>query len=174
MNITVIGRGNVGGSLARLWRSAGHDVQELGRDGGDATNADVLVLAVPWAAIPDALANVRGATGKTTIDATNFVRGERPDFPSLAHQVKSIVGGATAKAFNLNYAALYDEVPKQDVRPGSLFAADDEAREVTEQLIRDAGLEPLYGGGLENARALEDFLGVLFAWGHGFYRFWTP
>jgi predicted dinucleotide-binding enzyme len=33
MNITVIGRGNVGGGLARFWRAAGHEVQELGRDG---------------------------------------------------------------------------------------------------------------------------------------------
>ena len=31
MKITVIGRGNVGGGLASLWREAGHEVQELGR-----------------------------------------------------------------------------------------------------------------------------------------------
>src|SRR5215475_14382131 len=36
MKITVIGRGNVGGGLARRWREAGHEVEELGRDGGDA------------------------------------------------------------------------------------------------------------------------------------------
>ena len=35
VKITVIGRGNVGGGLAKLWREAGHQVQELGRDGGD-------------------------------------------------------------------------------------------------------------------------------------------
>jgi predicted dinucleotide-binding enzyme len=45
---------------------------------------------------------------------------------------------------------------------------------VTERLIRDAGFEPTYGGGLENARVLEDFLRVLFAWGRGFYSFWKP
>ena len=133
-----------------------------------------MLVAVPWNAIPDALGGVEGIAGKTTIDATNFVRGERPDFPSLAHQVKSIVGGPTAKAFNLNFAALFDRLPEQEERPGMLFAAEDEAREVTERLIRDAGFEPVYGGGLENARALEEFLSVLFAWGRGFYRFWTP
>ena len=48
------------------------------------------------------------------------------------------------------------------MRPSCLYAADDEAREVTEQLIRDAGYEPVSLGGLENARALEDFVpGVL-------------
>ena len=47
MKITVIGRGNVGGGLARRWRDAGHEVQELGRDGGDGSDADVLLVAVP-------------------------------------------------------------------------------------------------------------------------------
>jgi len=174
MRITVIGRGKLGGGVAALWRGAGHDVQELGQNGGDASDAEVVLLAVPYHAIPDALAGVRGLAGKTTIDATNFVRGERPDFPSLAHQVKSIVGGPTAKAFNLNYAALFDRVPEQETPPGMLFAAEEEAREVTERLIRDAGFEPVYGGGLENARALEEFLAVFFAWGRGFYRFSSP
>jgi predicted dinucleotide-binding enzyme len=38
MNITVIGRGNVGGGLARRWERAGHTVTQLGRD-GDAADA---------------------------------------------------------------------------------------------------------------------------------------
>jgi len=174
MNITVIGRGNVGGGLAKFWRAAGHDVQELGQDGGDASGADVVLVAVPGTAIADALAKVDGLAGKTAIDATNLIGGDRPDFPSLAHEVKSIVGGPTAKAFNLNFARLYDQVGSQSTLPGSVFAADDDAREVTEQLIRDAGFDPIYGGGLDNARALEDFLGVLFVGGPVFYRFWKP
>ena len=43
------------------------------------------------------------------------------------------------------------------------FAADDDARAVTEILITDAGYEPAYAGDLANARAVEDFVGVLFA-----------
>ena len=35
MRVAVVGKGNVGGGLATLWRAAGHDVQEIGRDGGD-------------------------------------------------------------------------------------------------------------------------------------------
>jgi predicted dinucleotide-binding enzyme len=61
------------------------------------------------------------------------------------------------------------------VRPSCLYAADDEAREVTEQLIRDAGYDPVSLGGLENARALEDFVpGVLGKVGRVFYRFASP
>ncbi len=35
MRITIIGRGRVGGGLARLFRAAGHEVDALGRDGRD-------------------------------------------------------------------------------------------------------------------------------------------
>lgn len=179
MKITVIGRGNVGGGLARLWRGAGHEVTELGRDGGDAADADVLLVAVPSGAIADALGRVSGIDGKVTIDATNGFRGRNEAFESLAHEVKSITGGPVAKSFNLNFANVYDKVGAQRVPPSNVYAADDEAREVTEQLIRDAGYEPVYAGGLEQARLLEDSLGFLFAvnqagLGPFFYRFAKP
>jgi 8-hydroxy-5-deazaflavin:NADPH oxidoreductase len=179
MQITVIGRGNVGGGLAKLWRGAGHEVTELGKDGGDASNADVVLVAVPAGAIADALRKVTGLEGKLTIDATNAWSGRNEAFESLAHEVKSIVGGPTAKSFNLNFANVYDRVAEQRVRPSNLYAADDEARGVTEQLIRDAGYEPAYVGGLEHARMLEEHLGLLFALngaglGPHFYRYAKP
>jgi predicted dinucleotide-binding enzyme len=130
-------------------------------------------------AISDALGTITGAQGKITIDATNAYGGRAEGFESLAHQVKSIVGGPTAKSFNLNFAALYDEIAKQRVPPSSFFAADDGAGEVTEQLIRDAGFDPLYVGGLEHARELEDHLGLWMAavqagLGQSFYRYAQP
>jgi 8-hydroxy-5-deazaflavin:NADPH oxidoreductase len=163
MKITVIGRGNVGRGLARMWRAAGHQVQELGRDGGDASGADVLLVAVPGLQIAEALEKVSGIAGKSTIDATNASRGRNEAFESNAHEVRSIVGGPTAKAFNLNFARVYDEIAAQRVRPSNIYAADDEAREVTEQLSRDAGYDPVYAGGLDRARLLEDSLALLFA-----------
>ena len=75
MKITVVGRGNVGGGLAGLWREAGHDVQELGKDGGDASDSDAVLLAVPSDAIRDALGKVDGLEGKVLIDATNALGG---------------------------------------------------------------------------------------------------
>ena len=176
MRITVIGRGNVGGGLAGLWRAAGHEVDELGRDGGDASDADAILVAVPSASIGEALGKVAGIDGKVAIDATNAFRGRNEEFESLAHWVKSITGGPVAKSFNLNFANRYDDIAKQPVRPGNLFAADDDARAVTEQLIRDAGYDPLYVGGLEHARALEEHLSLMFALsqaglGPHFYRY---
>lgn len=179
MKIAVIGRGNVGGGLAGLWRDAGHEVQELGKDGGDVSDADVALLAVPSGAIADALGKVTGLEGKVVVDATNHFQGDRPDFPSLAHQVKSITGGPVAKGFNLNFARAYDQVSTQDPKPGNLYCGDDAAREVTERLIRDAGYEPIYAGDLENARKMEDTLPLLFAvsqasGGPVFYRIAPP
>ena len=139
MHVAVIGRGNVGGGLARKWERAGHTVTEIGRDGGDASAADVLLVAVPSNLITEALGRVGGIAGKVAIDATNAFGGRDERFESLAHEVKAAVGGPVAKSFNLNYARLYDRVGEQDPPPGNLYAADEEAREVVEQLIRDAG-----------------------------------
>src|SRR5262249_29955418 len=139
MNITTIGKGNIGGGLARLWQQAGHSVTTLGREGGDASGADVVLVAVPSGSIGDALGKVSGLDGKTVVDATNAFGGRNEQYASLAHEVKAHTNGPVAKAFNANFAALYDQVAGQRERPGCLYAADDEAREVTEQLIRDAG-----------------------------------
>jgi predicted dinucleotide-binding enzyme len=175
MKVTTIGRGNIGGGLARLWEKAGHDVTALGREGGDASDADVVFVAVPSGSVSDALANVTGLDGKIAIDAANAFAGRNEQYESLAHEVKSHTNGPVAKAFNANFAKLYDRVAEQRVRPGCLYAADDDAREVTEQLIRDAGYEPVSVGGLENARALEDFVpGVFGKIGQVFYRFAPP
>ena len=122
-----------------------------------------MLVAVPSASIADALGKLSGLQGKLAVDATNHFQGERPPFESLAHQVKSIVGGPVSKAFNLNFARIYDEIDTQPIRPTDLYCGDDEAREVTEQLIRDAGYEPTRAGGLAHARLLEDSLGLRMA-----------
>jgi predicted dinucleotide-binding enzyme len=154
-------------------------VVEIGRDGGDVSGAEVLLVAVPSGQIEQALGRVEGAAGKVAIDATNAFGGRDDRFPSLAHQVKSILGGPVAKAFSANFATLYDQVAEQRVRPANLYAAEDAAREVTEQLTRDAGYDPVYLGGLDRARLLEDHLALMMAVNQGglgqfFYRYARP
>jgi predicted dinucleotide-binding enzyme len=175
MNITTIGKGNIGGGLARLWSDAGHNVTTLGREGGDVADADVVLVAVPSGSISEALAKVTGLEGKIAIDSANAFGSRNEQYESFAHEVKAHTNAPVAKAFNANFASLYDRVAGQRARPGCLYAADEEAREVTEQLIRDAGYEPVSVGGIENARALEDFVpGVLAKIGPVFYRFAPP
>jgi predicted dinucleotide-binding enzyme len=130
MKIVVLGRGNVGRGLARLWQAAGHEVETLTREGGDASGAEVIVVAVP-------------------------------------------------KAFNTNFAAIYDQIGSQRVRPGCLYCADPDAKEATEQLIRDAGYDRCPRAGSSRHRALEDALGLIFAisqkiGGPFFYRMALP
>ena len=161
LKITVVGRGHVGGGLAKLWRQAGHDVTSLGQDGGDASDADIVVVSVPGPAIAAALAGVTGLAGKPAIDTCN-VYGPRPTgHASLTHQIKEIIGGPTAKSFSTNFAAAYDEISKQRVTPTNLFAAEPGVRALTERLITDAGYEPLFVGDIDpGARLLEDGSGL--------------
>src|SRR3954453_360527 len=89
MKIATIGRGTIGGTLARLWTAAGHDVTELGRGGGDGADADLIPLAVPYGAVAYALAGVTGLGEQVVLDATNRLGGEAPPsgFASMADYV---------------------------------------------------------------------------------------
>jgi 8-hydroxy-5-deazaflavin:NADPH oxidoreductase len=179
MNITTIGKGNIGGGLASRWERAGHNVTRLGRDGGDASGSDAVLVAVFSDVIGEAIGKVSGIGDAVVIDAMNAFKGRNEEFESLAHEVKSHVSGPVAKSFNCNFAALYDQIDAQRVPPCNLYAAEDGAVEVTEQLIRDAGYHPVSAGGLENARKLEDHLGLMSAiinggLGQFFYRYAKP
>jgi 8-hydroxy-5-deazaflavin:NADPH oxidoreductase len=174
-----VGRGNVGGGLADRWERAGHEVDRIGKDGGDVSGADAVLIAVPGAAVAEALDAVQGIEGKTVVDATNLVGSEPPGgFASNAEFIKSRTNGPTAKSFNLNFARLYDQLDQVKTRPSNLWSGDDEAREVVEQLNRDAGYEPVYAGGLDNTALQEQGIGLIFAIsqasGPFFYRMVPP
>ena len=180
MKIAVIGRGNVGGGLADLWEKAGHEVSRIGREGGGVSGAEAVLVAIPGGAIAHALDNVQGIEGKTMIDATNLVGTEPPEgFSSNAEFLKSRTNGPTAKSFNTNFAALYDRIGEARSTPSNLWCGDEEARQIVEQLNRDAGYEPVYAGSLENAALQENFLNLEFAVNRGglgrfFYRMASP
>jgi 8-hydroxy-5-deazaflavin:NADPH oxidoreductase len=162
MRITVVGRGNLGGGLADLWERAGHQVTRLGRDGGDVSDAEAVLVAVPGDAIADAFDRLQGFEGKTMIDATNLDNVTPPrGFASNAEFVKSKTNGPTAKSFNVNFAALFGRLGETRARPSNLWCGDEEAREVVERLNRDAGYDPVRTGRLENAAAQEALLGVI-------------
>lgn len=182
MRIATIGRGNIGGGLAKLWRAAGHEVSEIGREGGDVSDAEAVLIAVPGGAIAEALAGLEGLAGKTAIDATNLYGDVEPPagFGSNAEYVKSVTGGPTAKSFNINFAALFDQLESARSRPGNFWCGDEEARETVETLCRDAGYEPICAGPLANAEMQEALLPYWFAiakeggMGQFLYRFAPP
>src|ERR1041385_3226051 len=93
VKISIIGSGNIGGGLGRAWRRAGHDVTFGARDASDAdlvalcketgarsasaaesaASADVIALAVPYAALDEVLRATGDLAGKIVIDCTNAV-----------------------------------------------------------------------------------------------------
>ena len=179
MKIAVVGKGNVGGGLADRWERAGHDVTRIGKDGGDVSDAEAVLIAVPGGSLPEVFETVSGWDGKTVIDATNLVGAEPPGgFSSNAEFVKSKTNGPTAKSFNLNFARLYDQLDQVGTRPSNIWSGDEEARETVEQLIRDAGYDPISAGGLDKAGLQEQGIGLIFAIsqasGPFFYRMAAP
>jgi 8-hydroxy-5-deazaflavin:NADPH oxidoreductase len=179
MKIAVVGRGNVGGGLGDLWEKAGHDVARLGKDGGDVSDADAVLVAVPGQALAEALDTVQGLSGKTVIDATNLIGAEPPSgFDSNAEFIKSKSNGPTAKSFNLNFATQYGKLGAANSRPSNVWSGDDDARQVVEQLNRDAGYEPVHMGGLDKAATQEQAIDIIFAIaqanGPFVYRFAPP
>jgi len=181
MKITTLGRGNIGGTLARLWTQAGHDVTTLGRDGGDVSEADVVLVAVLSGAVPEALTRVTGLDGKVVLDATNRMAEAPPaGHASIAEYIKAQTGGPTAKVFNLNFGALLEQAAETSQRPGNIWVGDENARAAVEQLTRDIGMEPLHGGPLKLASVQEAFavmlMGIVADRDEGllYYRFGSP
>jgi predicted dinucleotide-binding enzyme len=179
MKIAVVGKGNVGGGLADRWERAGHEVTRIGKDGGDVSDADIVLVAVPGGAVADVFESVSGWDGKTVIDATNLIGADPPGgFSSNAEFVRSKTNGLTAKSFNLNFARLYDQIDQARNRPSNIWSGDEEARDVVEQLIRDAGYDPIYAGGMDKTAVQEQGIGLIFALsqasGPYFYRLAPP
>jgi 8-hydroxy-5-deazaflavin:NADPH oxidoreductase len=174
MRIAVIGRGNIGGTLGSKWSAAGHDVVYGARGGsgdgpggapvrgiGDALEgADVVVLAVPGAVVPDVV-NDHGAAlaGKVVIDAVNRMGGGA-EYDSRALIADAAPSARYVRAFNsLGWENFADPLPGANL----FFAADPEARAVAEELITAVGLEPAFLGDADATAAVDGLLPLWFA-----------
>lgn len=181
-NIAIIGTGNMGSGLAQLFAAAGRNVTVGARDilkaRAVATSigtceaaslraaveaADTIVLAVPYNAIDDTLAQLGNLAGKVIIDITNPIT---PDYMALtighttsaAEEIARRAPGATViKAYNTIFAQLLTYERKEgEPPPQVLYATDDiEAGLAFEELVRATGWQPVYAGALSNARYLE-------------------
>ena len=182
MRIAVVGAGRIGGNLARLWSRAGHDVSitftrdaeglaaraaTLGDHVSAATPAhavsaaDVVLLAVPWGAIDEALRQVGDLTGKVVIDATNqFGAAAKPAASQTVAQYNSarMPGARYVRAFNTLTAGFQAEAANRpnDERVVMFLSGDfPEAKRVVADLIDDAGFVPLDIGLAADAAIIE-------------------
>jgi predicted dinucleotide-binding enzyme len=183
--IGIVGAGNMGSNLARLWTDAGHEVmlssrhpeelraqaQEIGPSVrvGTAREAaafgDIVVIAMPYGQWPNVSDEIKSETvGKTVIDLTNpypdrdgpMAEQAREEGTGIADP-KYLPGAHLVRAFN---SIIYTNLPRLAHREGELAAipiAGDDAHavEVTSQLVRDAGFEPVMVGPLSSAKSFD-------------------
>jgi predicted dinucleotide-binding enzyme len=181
MRIAVIGMGNVGGTLGRRWAEVNHQVTFCVRDPGnpqkraraeaagaavgpvrEAAGAEAVLLAVPWAAVPDALKSAGDLTGKVLLDCTNPVTPELTHLTlgfttSAGEEVARLAPGArVVKVFNTNGARNMADPDYGGHRVTMLYAGDDDgANRVAATLAGQLGFEPIYLGPLRESRLLE-------------------
>ncbi|HEY6890958.1 MAG TPA: NAD(P)-binding domain-containing protein, partial [Solirubrobacter sp.] len=178
MDIAVIGAGRIGGNIARQLAAAGHRlVLSYSRDMGalearaaeigataaaprDAVaGAEVVVIAVPWSVLPDALAAAGPLDGRIVIDTTNqFGSGPMPaeGQTAAAFNAARMPGARYTKSFNTLTSAFQVETAHRRPRVVQWLCGDDqEANDVVAGLIRDAGYEPLDLGGTAGCTVME-------------------
>ncbi len=168
MDITIIGTGFMGTTLGRALALAGHHVTFGSRQPGDdnvavpyatvvsleeaVSRADVIILAVPGAAVADIAAALEsGLAGKLVIDATNrmgeAVSNARAALPSSVRY---------ARAFNTLGGENVADPVFADGRADMFFSAPEGDRAMVETVIEGVGLCPVYVG--EDQEAIIDAL----------------
>jgi hypothetical protein len=178
MRIGIVGTGNIGGTTARLFADAGHEValsnsrgpeslsalvESVGGDARAVTVADavefgeVVLLALPFRA-RDSLPDHELFAGRVVVDATNpytesFEVMDLGEDTSSGLVAAQLPGARVVKAFN----TMYWETLRDESRPEAptaerlaLFLAgdDEEAKAVVAGLVADAGFAPVDAGGL--------------------------
>ena len=164
-NITIFGQGNMGQAIASVFTSGGHEVDFVGKEGLTKRAGDIVVLAVPYAAIASILeANKASLAGKILVDISNPVNFENmdelltPAWSSAAEEIAKLIPEArVVKAFNTNFAATIaaKQVAGKEKTTVQLASADQEAKKILAGYIQEGGLDTIDAGELKRARELE-------------------
>jgi 8-hydroxy-5-deazaflavin:NADPH oxidoreductase len=166
MKIAIIGKGNVGNALNK-GLSSKHETKFGHRDPAEpvakaAEWGEVIILAVPFDNLDDALEHVRPfADGKVVVDVTNAVNDNLElsidCTTSTAEQTqKKLPKALVVKAFNTVFAPNQSvgNVGKEQLT--AFIAGDDsEAKQIVAGLTRDIGFDPVDVGPLKSARYLD-------------------
>lgn len=164
-NVTIFGKGNMGGAIGDLLTRGGATVTYLTSADTDAViTGDIVVLAVPHPAVAGILAAYGDQlAGKTIVDLTNpldfstFDSLVVPADGSKAAEIAAAVPGASVlKAFNTNFAATLagGEIGGE---PTTVLVAGDDAvaKQALIDLVVAGGLRAVDAGALKRARELE-------------------
>jgi NADPH-dependent F420 reductase len=197
MSIAIIGSGKMGSGFARLLAAKGFEVaighkntekavalaEEIGAraKGGSVkeavSQADLILLAVPYGDAAEALKAAGDLANKIVIDISNPIT---PDFKGLtvghstsaAEEIQRVVPSAkVVKAFNTIFAELLPTESRKGRKVQVFIAGDDEAaKKKVSDLVQAAEFEPVNSGPLYNSRFLEP-MGELNIW-LGFFLGW--
>jgi predicted dinucleotide-binding enzyme len=176
-DIGIIGGGRLGQAMARVALRAGHSVviansrspesltsvvSTLG-DGvaagtpADAATAPVVVIAVPWDRVPDALKGLPW-DGQVVIDATNDWAADDLDGRTSSEIVADLVAGArVVKAANTLNAEVLASDPQHADGQRVIFISgdDDDAKAAVLALFQDAGFAVIDLGDLATGGAMQ-------------------
>lgn len=177
--ITVIGHGNVGGTLAKRWADAGHTVTIGARDPKEVEDnslaknngitiadipssvetADIILVAIPSQATAELAQSLPNLNGKIIIDATNAVMKGPDPYETGYHAFEDLTKATVVKSFNSTGFENMKDPVYGDHHLDMFMAGDDEnAKEVVRQLALDIGFENCYDfGGGEKVVLLEKF-----------------
>lgn len=185
MKIGIIGAGHIGGTLARLWVAAGHEVllssrhpdqlralakqlgprARVGTPKEAASFGDVVLVSVPYKALPDLGRDLKAElAGKIVLDTCNPYPGRDGDMANDARKKGTGVaspeflpGTRLVRAFNaINAGSLASEAHRKPPLVGIPLAGDDAgALSVAQRLVSDAGFDPVVVGGLARAREFD-------------------
>lgn len=179
MNIGIIGAGVVGSSLGKGWGARGHAIMfssrepdspkmrtllaEVGATARAGTVAEtlafgeVIVVAMGWDKLPQAIEGTGDWAGKVVIDATNrFGPPPAGSKGSAAQDLAQMTGARVVKAFNTIGAELMVDPPFAE-KPTMFIAGDDAAAKATvTQLTESLGFEVVDVGPLSSADLLEN------------------
>ncbi len=191
MKIGLLGTGNLATSLGTAWAAAGHAILVSGRHAERAratagrigaaaepvdpidvgARADVLVVAVAWTGLQQALTLAGGPKGKlagrTVLDCTNavdYATGRLlPTTGSAAELVARLATGAhVVKALHLFAGATWPFAGDRDASPVVSICGDDpDAVARAAALIGDLGARTAVLGGLAAARQAEEAAGFV-------------
>lgn len=176
--VGIIGKGNVGGALAKGLDRTGYEIRTVGKEPErvkeTAQWADLVVLAVPYSERANALQEMgEAARGKILVDVTNAI-GEKMRFVgdithSGAEELQERVPGAhVVKAFNTVFAQNMAGGHVNGERLTLFVAGDDaDAKKAVLDLGADLGFDAVDTGPLRNARWLEPLGFLNIQLGHG-------
>lgn len=167
MNIGIIGKGNVGTALADGLSRAGHVIRFGDRHPSNSVRdaaafGEVVILAVPYKALPDVAGKICGeVVGKPLVDVTNIL-DETMDLAfgcttSGAEELQHLLPKTpVVKAFNTVFAKNQRTGQVEGRQLTAFIASDDEsAKRTVASLAADIGFAPVDCGPLKAARYLE-------------------